>query len=335
MKKFLLLLLCTLLFSSLLLGCNEESESSLAEDSVQSSQTEQSEQSTQETLTRPESISIVVLGDSIARGATLASPEADCYSAKLCELLKNDYKQVSVKNCGIDGQTGAELLQALKSSPAPELYNCDYIVVSIGGNNILQFLTSLEGADDFLASVGPETFANYFRYIIAKTEEEKQSLKSACDVISQAFGSLNSAYASEQFSGLIDTASEKLRNEIPQIVSALKSINPKAKILFQTVYNPYKDMVLKLKDVSEILDMHANGETAVTRLNSPITELASELGYTVIDVYSEFADSIKTLTFAGLDTQKASFSLDPHPNEKGHELIAQLFYNYLTEKNDG
>ena len=87
--------------------------------------------------------------------------------------------------------------------------------------------------------------------------------------------------------------------------------------------------------LDEILDMHANGETAVTRLNSPITELASELGYTVIDVYSEFADSIKTLTFAGLDTQKASFSLDPHPNEKGHELIAQLFYNYLTEKNDG
>ena len=94
-------------------------------------------------------------------------------------------------------------------------------------------------------------------------------------------------------------------------------------------------MIITLTDVTAILDMHVNGEAAVGKLNEQIKANAAEYGYTVLDVHKGFAESIKTLTFAGLDITKASFSLDPHPNEKGHELIAELYYNYLTEKYNG
>ncbi len=331
MKRIFALILACCFVS--LFSCAEAEKTVSTVESEQKS--EMNESSEAMVISRPESISVVVLGDSIARGATLENPEKERYSALLGEKLKNDYKAVDIKNYGIDGQTGAELLETIKTAPPQGLEDCDYIIVSIGGNNILQFLTTLEGAGEFLAGISPEVFANYFRYIIAETEEEKQSLAYTCQTISQAFGELNSAYASEQFNGLIDSAGEKLEAEIPQIVSELKRINPNAEILIQTVYNPYKDMVVKLTDVTEILDMDANGERAVSRLNEPIKSLAEENGYTVIDVYAAFEESIKTLTYAGLDISKASFSLDPHPNEKGHELIAEVFYNYLTEKYNG
>ena len=335
MKRFFALLLLCCFVPALLLACAEGTEESSEGSESKVAESESAESSELAVISRPESISVVVLGDSIARGASLDNPENERYSALLAEKLKNDYKTVDIKNYGIDGQTGEELLESIKTAPAEGLADCDYIIVSIGGNNILQFLTTLEGAEEFMAGISPEIFANYFRYIIAETEEEKQSLAYTCEAISKAFGTLNTTYASEQFELLIDSASKKLETEIPQIVAELKKINPNAEILIQTIYNPYRDMVVTLTDVPEILDMDANGESAVSKLNVPIRALADENGYTVIDVYAAFEESIKTLTYAGLDISKASFSLDPHPNEKGHELIAEVYYNYLTEKYDG
>lgn len=335
MKRiFAFILLCTVLPAAFI-ACGEDNSQSTEESVPAQESSENAESSELAAVSRPEAISVVVLGDSIARGATLEDPESQRYSALLSEMLKSDYKSVSVKNYGVDGQTGAELLESIKNSPAEGLADCDYIVISIGGNNILQFLTTLEGANEFMAGISPEVFANYFRYIIAETEEEKQSLAYTCEIISNAFGQLNGAYASEQFTGLINNASKKLEEEIPQIVAELKKINPNAEILIQTIYNPYRDMVVKLTDVAEILNMDENGEKAVSMLNTPIKELAAENGYTVIDIYTAFEESIKTLTFAGLDISKAKFSLDPHPNEKGHELIAEVYYNYFTEKYNG
>lgn len=336
MKKMLALLLSVMLLPTALFACSERDTEESESDNTESSETsavpvigEVSESS------RPDSISIVVLGDSIARGASLESVETDRYSALLAESLKADYKTVDIVNYGVDGQTGAELLEQLKTSPADELADCDYVIISIGGNNILQFLTTLEGAEEFMAGIDPNVFADYFRYIIAETQEEKDSLKYSCETISNAFKTLNSAYASEQFDALIETASKNLETEIPRIVAELKKINPDAEILIQTIYNPYRDMVVTLTDVDETLDMDANGEAAVSKLNAPIESLADEHGYTVIHVWRAFEESIKTLTFAGLDVNKASFSLDPHPNEKGHELIAEVYYKYLTEGSNG
>ena len=335
MKKFLCIILS--LFMLTLIGCgnNGEAESKDASAEIPAVDSSVEESSESPAVTRPESISVVLLGDSIARGATLTDPESQRYSTLLAKKLKADYSKVEMKNLGLDGQTGAELLESIKTDPDPALSDCDYIFVSIGGNNILQFLTTLEGAEEFTSAISPETFTAYFAYIIAETEEQKQKLAYSCEVISNAFETLNSTYASEQFGNLIEQAAEKLKTEIPNIVTELKKINPDAEIIVQTVYNPFKDMIITLTDVTAILDMHVNGEAAVGKLNEQIKANAAEYGYTVLDVHKGFAESIKTLTFAGLDITKASFSLDPHPNEKGHELIAELYYNYLTEKYNG
>ena len=77
------------------------------------------------------SISIVVLGDSIARGYGLENVETQRFSSLLEEDLKTVYKDVSVVNYGVDGQTGAELLSVLQNSPPAELNNCDCVIISI------------------------------------------------------------------------------------------------------------------------------------------------------------------------------------------------------------
>lgn len=59
-------------------------------------------------------------------------------------------------------------------------------------------------------------------------------------------------------------------------------------------------------------------DNAVCALNAVITSQADALGYTVADSYTAFENSGADLVNAG-----ANFSVDPHPNRAGHELLAE------------
>lgn len=281
------------------------------------------------------SFKAVVLGDSIARGYGLESPESMRFSALLEKSLATVYEDIEIANYGVDGRTGEELIDFVKNEPPKELADCDCIIISIGGNNILQMLDTLDTALNALMEIDPKAVADYFKYTVTDEGEEKDKLAYACDVLSSVFGAINVAFESETFNSLITDAGKRLENEIPRLVSELRKINPDAKIYFQTVYNPYKDINLSLQDVEEKLDLDTHGERAVAKLNAPIEALAEENGYEIVPVWQQFDRSNKTLTNAGISLITASISFDPHPNARGHELIAEIYYGIISEaKND-
>ncbi|MBQ5838238.1 MAG: SGNH/GDSL hydrolase family protein [Clostridia bacterium] len=281
------------------------------------------------------SFKAVVLGDSIARGYGLESPESMRFSALLEKSLAMVYEDIEIANYGVDGRTGEELIDFVKNEPPKELADCDCIIISIGGNNILQMLDTLDTALNALMEIDPKAVADYFKYTVTDEGEEKDKLAYACDVLSSVFGAINVAFESETFNSLITDAGKRLENEIPRLISELRKINPDAKIYFQTVYNPYKDINLSLQDVEEKLDLDTHGERAVAKLNAPIEALAEENGYEIVPVWQEFDRSNKTLTNAGISLITASISFDPHPNARGHKLIAEIYYGIISEaKND-
>ncbi len=280
------------------------------------------------------SISVVVLGDSIARGYGLENVETMRFSALLAESLKTVYAEVSVANYGVDGQTGAELLEQLQKTPPEELQNCDCVIISIGGNNILHAVSSVSDAMNILSTVDPQVFVDYFKYLFSQDQDTKNKYEYACGVISRIFEGINNVFESEQFKSVIDKAEKKLSDEIPKIVSEIKRLNPDVDIYIQTVYNPYSSINVSFKGIDEGLNLASYGENAVAKLNAPIESLAIENGYTVVPVWERFNASKKTLTNAGFDIFNAHFSIDPHPNSNGHSMIADIYFEMLTEAQD-
>lgn len=358
MKRIIAFLLSAMLFPTALMSCggSENNESEASKESVAESiaesvvETESSdipvmgdsvsedESDTESDTTEISgeattgSISIVVIGDSIARGYGLDNVEKQRFSSLLGEKLKKKYAEVNVANYAIDGQTGKELVERMKTTPPAELQECDCVIVSIGGNNILQALKTFDNIIGLAEGFEPTVFIDYFKYLFAEDAETKEKLAYTIDIINTAFGDINEALNSEQFASIIETAGENLYKEIPEIVGEIKKVNPNAVVYIQTVYNPFDGISISLTNIEETLDLAYHGERAVAKLNAPINELSEECGYRIVPIWRAFDESTKTLVNAGFDLMKGQFSLDPHPNSKGHSYIAEIYYSILTEE---
>lgn len=277
-------------------------------------------------------ISLVVLGDSIARGYGLQNVESERFSAVLEASLSQKYAEVTVSNYGVDGITGAQLSETLKTAPPDDLANADYALISIGGNNVLGRLASLDGLEQLSDDINKKVFFDYFRFLLSDTEEEKKALDYARESLNLLFKTANDTLGGAQFKSLVNTAAENLKTEIPEIIKHIRQINPDCKIIIQTVYNPYKGINIALKALDHTLDLASFGEMAVLPLNQAIEGLASEYGYTVAPVWGGFEASSKQLTNAGFDILNALFGVDPHPNSAGHALIAEIYFKLITEE---
>ena len=290
---------------------------------------------TEDEPSRPvlEKLDIVVLGDSIARGYGLKNVESQRYSALLGEKLKDIANEVEIVNFGIDGQTGAELSEKLKTDPYPELASADKVIISIGGNNILGGLPQLvSGAFKFDGDL-MTAFSDYVKYLFGTGDGDRSRYEYSVGVINDAFVAANSVFESAEFEKLISEAAEKLKKELPEIIGSIRELNPEADIYVQTIYNPYRNVGISLKYVETPLDLDSHGEKAVAGLNAVITSLCDSLGYSVVPVHDAFDSSDDKLTNAGIELLSGStplnFGVDPHPNAAGHKVIAGLIYDMI------
>ncbi len=328
MKKTFLI--CVLIFALLCASCqtfDNETASYKASDEESSAAPE--EMSVQKE--KKQSISLVVLGDSIARGYGLESPEEERWSAVLCRLLKEDFVTVNKNNFGVDGLTGQGLADQLTDNFPTQLTDCDAVLVSIGGNNVLSFLGEITSELMQDGEYPVKLFEDFFRYAYAPDGEDVSAYAYAVTEMNELVDRVNGIFQSESFIQKVSTAGEKLNREIPEIVSLIREKNPDARIVFQTVYNPYQGMSLQFRYLEHAVELSDHGAMAVSALNRAIKQCADEQGYEIADVYGAFEQRIETLTNAGIDLQKKSLDLDPHPNKKGHEIIALIYYELLTE----
>lgn len=286
-------------------------------------------------LLPPGKISIVALGDSIAYGARLENYESDRWSARLAEKLKTVYAEADEANYGVNGMTGEGLVTQLENEMPAEIAECDYVLISIGGNNILSFLTSLTQELFPDGEYPTQLFADFFKYAFASTSEDVSQYAYSVAEMNSLVARINATFESEDYRQKVALAGEKLKDELPRAVALIRECNKDAKIIVQSIYNPYYGINLSFRYLESGIDLSAHGEFAVASLNEAITSCAVECGYEIADVYTAFKESGVTLTNAGIDLGTMTLDLDPHPNKKGHELIAQTYYDLIAEGKNG
>lgn len=271
------------------------------ETDVQTDAPETTAPETDDVMAEPETeiINIVALGDSIAAGYGLASPEAERYSHLIKERIDaRDGFECIETNHGVNGQTSSGLLESFAS--LPPLDGADYVTVSIGANNVL----------------GPAVnmFSKYGAALLIEDEE----LRAAA--LASAYNEFNTATAA----GI-----EQFKKDLPEIISAIKHAAPEAEIIFQTIYNPYNRVSLTLTLGDVTVDLNADSDRLVSALNDIIESGAILLGYKVADVYAAFETETGVVNAEGGSLASAPLTLDPHPTAKGHGLIADVIISVI------
>ena len=239
----------------------------------------------------------VALGDSICRGYGLDDPENQRYSS-----LIGKQTGCTVYNYGVDGQTGEELITFLREGKAEALSQADVVSVSIGGNNLLHVLSTL-----FFSMLG-----NF-------------DLNNPASVLQMD---------AEDLFAAVDDAVTAFEQELPVLIELIGQQAPNAKILFQTVYNPYRSFVfppLRLNGGPNggMTTLSALADECIQRLNEKIRDGALQYGYTVCDVYDAFEQNANRLVNASL----GKINFDPHPNAEGHAVIAEVLLKEIPKKN--
>lgn len=224
---------------------------------------------------------VVFFGDSIAAGYGLANEENERYSS----LIAAKYG-CEVYNYAVSGDDGKDLLTLLAEGGCEQLENATVIVLSIGANNVLKAAYAL---------------VPYF-----------ESLQNGT-----AQGNLDVTEVMSEVADGID----RFKTELPQIIASLRAVNPDAQIIFQTVYNPYRDFTeFKVEQNGFTLSFAAVSASSVISLNDVIENGAEANGYTVCEVYTPFKEYEGNLINALPDGS----NVDPHPNKEGHKLLAEL-----------
>lgn len=312
---------------------------------------------------------MVIFGDSIARGYGL-DPETEYTYGQICA----DYLGCNVENYAVDGLDSAELctmLETLDDEKKQAVSDADVVVISIGGNDIIHytsktildyaarrnFLKPEYTADDIPEDPGMYAMMNMinFRGEGSLQEYAESGLAAALD-LNKELKSLsmnlrlttgNNSYGENQ--GIIHN---QIIPNIDKAVKTIDTINPDARIIVQTVYQPMQFSPEFVK--SEYGD--GNYSMMLTQLREDFNlvmdtfreELKTIDGIEVADVFYQFT-SLKQLSDScvatpgyayyftniqePLESENGGKTKDFHPNQKGHLAIASTILDVIGVKN--
>lgn len=122
------------------------------------------------------------------------------------------------------------------------------------------------------------------------------------------------------------SALSTFENNLGKIIDTVQQNATNATIIIANQYNPY----------SHITDSSAativnTFETVVTQMNAKITQVAQTENVKVADIYTEFKNAASNPTNAAFSTSDlGNANLDIHPNQSGHDIIAQTISEFLS-----
>lgn len=233
---------------------------------------------------------LTVIGDSIASGYGLPGyVSGDGYSApgsfgSILSAECGDYT-----NLAVDGRKSGELLAALSGGEiADSVAAADSVVVSIGGNDFLKPLFTAIKAKAI-------TDTTIIQAILNGTFKAEMISEYANRVMTAALSAAEN----------VDTAA--ITDNIRQITERIHELNPEAKIVLLTVYNPFNGNVL-LSAAGRVAD------EKLAELNGGIKSLENDY-VRIADIYE---------AFRGKEGQTTNINkLDIHPNSEGHIIIGK------------
>jgi len=223
-----------------------------------------------------------------------------------CNLLSRRFSM----DCAPDYTTGATstlVLQLLSvdEEKIADLKNADIVELSVGGNNVLvPFLTGISTALD-LGPLGART-------MIEIKKKFKSDPLAGPKVIK---GLLGKETKNASLAGV-----ETFRKEFPEILNTIKKLNPTAKVIVQTVYNPFNTVPQKIykemgKTIGKYMDM----------LNDIIKENQAAYGYVLADVEIAFKN------YKGDGDLTYIKEKDMHLTDFGHLFIYNLIYDEFVK----
>lgn len=223
---------------------------------------------------------ITILGDSIAEGYGLEDEDKN-YGVWLGEYFDAD-----VKNFAASGETTQELIDIIDSDAnvKDSIKESELICVSIGANDILQlFFDDLKSmADSYNSS--PE----------GKITISPEAVENIIVSISTAIG----------------PASANAGKNIDVIAGKISDLNPEAKLVLQTVYNPFEPGNESFKNLFSPLYTFAS-----IYLSAVNNAVRSGDGIINADIQRKFKGYCPLYTNMNM--------LDIHPNKLGHLIIAE------------
>lgn len=237
-------------------------------------------------------INYVALGDSIAGGYGLDDVETESYVGRVANALSEKYGAVKLTNFGENGLRSDELLRILTDGTEERhaeyieaIREADIITLSIGSNDLLRYISRDTNLEEFKKN-GDELFTD------------------AC---------------------------RQFEENIPLILKAIKLNAPQAQLFVNNIYNPCNDISFGIPEdvIKNLTQMAENyicqinngftGEKVQSVFNNKSLSGSAE-GYVLIDVKGAFESSDDKL----VNMMVSWGSIDPHPNTKGHKVIAEL-----------
>ena len=261
----------------------------------------------------------LALGDSITTGykpdgtnpnATVDSPFADQIA---------NAKGYDLTNLAANGETTSSLLGKLNDESI-DVSTASLITITIGGNDMMDAL---------------------YAYLLNAYNDENQSSTITLDELKAKLLNGDSeilALASESISEFfVSTDANKaysdFESNLSGILDKIQEVNPHTAIYIATQYNPYSKLA---KDwgpsVEQIQTINTQFDAGVRSLNTIINDVAANKA-TVVDIYTAFEKAVtdgKTVCNPELEITSYpqltyQLTLDFHPNQDGHNLIAETF----------
>lgn len=231
-------------------------------------------------------------------------------------------------NMAEDGETSASLLTKLQETNSDELAavtSADLITITVGGNDLMGALYAYLAEEYVKENPDVQGF---------DADDAKALLMSGNPAfLAFAVGKISGG----DFTMKILATLETFTTNLTAIVEEIKQANPQASILVATQYNPYYYLA-KSTEGTPFADtaskISSAFETGVKALNQVISTGAASADYQVVDVYTAF----ETAADSGINpcnpsyTPPMTISLDFHPNQTGHDLIAKVVNGELAEK---
>ncbi len=249
-------------------------------------------------------LKIVVLGDSISTGYSVD----DTLTGSYADIVAT-YYGADVTSFAQDGFTSADLLAQLSDSTVlSAVAEADVVLVTIGGNDILQPVLKNDVVD-------------------------ATQYKDMHQLIAELGGDLMLVTAMNSYlSKTMPAAITQFRENVVQIADKLKA-NANGEIVFQTVFNPMDcdadntplatsgSMETFSSNVKKFLEGVPNNTIYVEGkcVNGAIRDLTD---VTVIDTYDLLFDRGYYYT--------RIFNVDVHPNNRGHLVIAEAIIRALN-----
>lgn len=293
---------------------------------------------------------IVIFGDSIAEGYDLSSTEYN-YGQIIA-----DYLGGSVSNYAKAGDETADTIS--KISSASDLADAEIVIISSGANDMIHYSTDFmlrlcekigALADGYTADTIPEnaTFEQMMNMIdtdamksFASSITNQMALNSQITALGYHISAKEGDKNYEKYDRVVET---QVVPNIKQMVSDIKAVNPNARIIVQTLYNPVQ---LEESYLNEKIPASYKSffKTLVPIFNDAINSYNEQIsaieGVEIADVYTDFKsdsseDSAVGNSWYFTGFQDASIKkFKVHPNQAGHIAIAVNILNILGEKHE-